>query len=207
MDIDVSKLSPTGRAWYERLDAALREEIGGRLPGHLTADDAHAAAFIAVQAADEVMRERIDAEVAKWVKDDPAQAVAEELFDWAHEGCDDEDGCTGGGRPWYDGPAKRLTDPTSGVVAIALTQQMMIDRLGTFGPTSPTSASWIAGLQNGLSDLCAAGNPESARELWQLIADLGAWCARWLDAIVAYGDEGRAAVAARNAPEVATDVG
>lgn len=30
-----------------------------------------------------------------------AEALSETLFDWAHENCDEESGCTGGGKPWW----------------------------------------------------------------------------------------------------------
>ncbi len=34
--------------------------------------------------------------------DELSAELAEAMFDDAHEGCDSEEGCTGGGRPYYD---------------------------------------------------------------------------------------------------------
>jgi hypothetical protein len=179
--IDLSNLSPVGRDWYDRLDSALRTEIGRRLPDTWTADDAHKAAYIAVQTADVVMRERIDEQVAKKVKEDPAEAVAEALFDQAHEGCDDEEGCQGGGRPWYDAPAKKLTDPASAVVGVAIEHQLLVDELGDLAKEAGDDAGWMATLRAGAEDVgrawdaCAAGEA-STNDVRREALQLAAWC-------------------------------
>ena len=180
MIIDLGKLSPTGRDWYERLDAVLREEVGRRLPGYWTADDAHRAAWIAVETAAEEMRAVIDEEVAKQVKADPADAVGDVLFDWAHEGCDDEDGCHGGSRPWWNGPAQRLTDPCSAVVAVAVEHQLLLDEVDAAGEAGD-DAGWVATLRAGVEEVGRAWDAADADEAptdaaRREVLKLAAWC-------------------------------
>jgi hypothetical protein len=53
--------------------------------------------------------------------------IAETLFDLAHECCNE--GCHGGGRAWYDGPAARL-GPHSVLAEVAVERQMQDDQWG-----------------------------------------------------------------------------
>lgn len=195
MSVDLSRLSPTGRAWYERLDAVFREEIGRRLPDTWTADDAHKAAWIAVQTADPLMRASIDDAVAKRVKVNPAEEVAEVLFDVAHEGCDEV--CTGGGRPWYDGPAKKLTDPFSAVTAIAVEHQMLIDELDDVAKEAGDDLGWLNTLRAQVATVGSAmdaqgGDEAEEHAVRREVLQLGAWCAAFVEEIDRRADEATA---------------
>lgn len=66
--------------------------------------------------------------LASHVRDDLNDQLAELLYDAAHDDCADE--CTGGGRPWYDRAAARLTDPYGPLAAVANEREMQDDKWG-----------------------------------------------------------------------------
>jgi hypothetical protein len=139
------------------------------------------------------MRASIDDAVALQVADAPARMVADELFDVAHEGCDEV--CTGGGRPWYDGPAKKLTDPFSAVTAIAVEHQMLIDELGDVAKEAGDDLGWLNTLRTQVATVGSAMDAEGGDEaeehaVRRAVLQLGAWCAAFVEEI-----DGRAAAA------------
>jgi hypothetical protein len=66
--------------------------------------------------------------IARHVRDDLDEQLAELLYDAAHDACDDE--CTGGGRRWYERMARRLTDPYGTLAELAHERERQDDLWG-----------------------------------------------------------------------------
>ena len=96
-----------GMSWAERrVFSAAAKALG------------HTKATLAQDHDTTVMLRKIAAEAGKSLGAEAAEMVAEVLFDAVHEHCGD-DGCTGGGVPWYQQIAARLIDPYGPHAAIA----------------------------------------------------------------------------------------
>ncbi|RKR92810.1 hypothetical protein BDK92_7292 [Micromonospora pisi] len=111
---DLSSLSDFGRQTYTAIDTALRTEVGRRLPDDLTADTAHRAAWIAVEAAVQTLRTVRDQQHSK----DLRTMLAEDLADVFH----DDEGLNAGMQFWLR-VAGRLVDPNSPLVRKAVEQE------------------------------------------------------------------------------------
>lgn len=64
-----------------------------------------------------------------YVQEELDDQLTELLYDAGHEHCDDE-GCTGGGRAWYLKAARRLSDPSGPLAAVAAERQRQDDKWG-----------------------------------------------------------------------------
>lgn len=117
-------------------------------------------------------------EAGRILEADVADQVGELLFDVAHENCDD-DGCTGGGKPWYIQVAARLVDPFGPLAAIAVEQQIARDETGNIdGQDSLSPASHLGLLHLELGNL---SKPNRDRyQTRKTLISLGAQVVEWL---------------------------
>lgn len=107
---------------------------------------------------------------------DLADDLAERLYDAAHEHC--EDGCYGGGRPWYGPVAARLVDPTGPLANIAVEQQIAReDTENADGRESLDNAAWLGLLRVHYRSVSAAKDDHEAR---RRLVDMGALVVEWL---------------------------
>ena len=177
MDVELDKLTVAGREAYETVDAALLNEIGRRLPSDTTPQLRRTAAFIAVQA--------MSAQLGRWraehARKDTVDQVAEQLFDVAHENCD-EDECTAGGMWAWQDIARRLIDSVGPLVAVAFEQTLLRDDLGD--PAAEAGEDgWLPTLQARLVDVGRAHEVEQSDRVDAVrreLIRLGAWTAEWI---------------------------
>jgi hypothetical protein len=125
-----------------------------------------------------VMLRKIAAEVGKTLKKEVVEQVGEELFDAAHEHCDDV--CTGGGAPWYDQVAARLVDPFGPLAALAMAQQMNADEADVLAvDVDRDTEGWLA-LLNQHAESVRRGDDEERR---RRLVDTGVVVAEWIAAL------------------------
>lgn len=122
------------------------------------------------------MLRKIAAEAGKELGGEAADQLGEALFDIAHEHC--EDGCYGGGRPWYDQVAGRLVDPYGPFAEIAVEQQITRDDTGNpGGRESLDNAAWLGLLRAHYGSVSRAKDDEQVR---RRLVDMGALVVEWL---------------------------
>ena len=154
-----------GMSWAERKVFEAAAKALGHTKETLTEDDDAT-----------VTLRKIAAGAGKELGGEAADQVAEALFDAAHEHC--EDGCYGGGRPWYDPVAARLVDPAGPLAAIAVAQQITRDDTDNAdGRESLDNTAWLGLLRTHYRSVSAAKDDDEAR---RRLVDMGALVVEWL---------------------------
>lgn len=113
-------------------------------------------------------------------RDEMADILAEEMYDAAHEHC--EDGCVGGGRPWYDKPARMLTDPHGVLAEVAQRYVIHLNAQATRrarqAPRETDPLPWRDLLAVPVAEAFGEPDPKALREH---VANVAATAIAWLD--------------------------
>jgi hypothetical protein len=143
-------MTPTER----RLFFALAEGLG-HTPAGLVSDSGAVAAM-----------QRTAQILARHVRDDLDEQLAELLYDAGHDGCDDE--CTGGGRLWYERTARRLTDPYGPLAEVADERERQDDRWGEQNHDDGTGGKYDVILRDAARNACQR-EAEAGHPTWRSI--------------------------------------
>ncbi len=123
------------------------------------------------------MLRRIAAETGKLLTAEAVAEVGEALFDIEHENC--QDGCGGGGRPWYDKVAASLLDPAGPLAAIAIEQQITRDDTGNpEGKETLSNIEWLGLLRQHYRSVCPRVDVDD--QLRRVLIAMAALIVEWL---------------------------
>jgi hypothetical protein len=161
--------------WAERKVFNAAARALGHTPASLN-DDPDAVAML----------RKIAVRAGKALETDVVEQVGEALFDAAHENCDDETGCTGGGAVWYRKVAAQLVDPLGPYAAIAVAQQLTREDVNNVdGRETLDNTAWLGLLKAHVGSVrrAVAGYvaPGDDFEIRCRLIDVAALTVEWLN--------------------------